>query len=82
MNIDKLIEVICLHGLPPKRTRGSLVQPNGYWVTIAKDTLNKCKPSQGYVKSVYNYWQLNIKGVQDKVLELLVRISLYKIVKQ
>ena len=70
MNSAKIVEAICLHGLPPKRQRGALCAPEGYWGVIAKEVSPKRKPSQGYVKCVYNNWQLNIESVRDRVLQL------------
>ena len=70
MNSAKIIEAICLHGLPPKRQRGALCTPEGYWGIIAKEVSQKQKTSQGYVKCGYKYWQLNIKSVRDRVLQL------------
>ena len=55
VNSAKIVEAICLHGLPPKRQRGALCAPEGYWGIIAKEVSQKQKPSQGYVKCGYNY---------------------------
>ena len=34
---EKLRQTIVLFGLPPKKCRGSLVAPGGYWVVIARN---------------------------------------------
>ena len=65
------MEIILLHGLPPKNRKGSLTQREGYWVVIAREVSEWLKPSFAFVKAVYNYYHSNLKNVRGRVLELL-----------
>ena len=71
VDVKKLIDIICVYGLPPCKVMGSMTTADGYWTRVCRELTGRQNPSYEYIKVVYSYWNKNRKNVKSSVEQIL-----------
>ncbi len=56
VDVQKLVDTICVYGLPPIKVMGSMTTVDGYWTRVCRELTGRKNPSYEYIKVVYSYW--------------------------